>query len=347
MTDLSAERTTTLDHAKSILATCKAAGREPTNAEQDALTASVARVKELDRQLAGRALVNSVRALGTSEDVPRDGAPVASIFTEDAKAGIISAVKSRTSYRTALDLGGMKAALTSGTLLPTSGIGVEGGLQPTGLFSLTSLFANEQADGPTVRYYRTTAGTAAVVPEGTLKPDAGVTFAAVDLALRKLACLAQFSDEMQDDASFLIGYLQQELLAAVVAAENKLIVDTFAATSGVLTATGAASTIVDMVADAIAAEEAVSGLTPAAIVAAPSVIATIRKSKASTSGVYNTDILSTSPTMLHGVRLVSSPAVPAANVWVVSTPASSSTAVVASPPRLGTTEPTGRPTPRP
>jgi hypothetical protein len=35
--------------------------------------------------------------------------------------------------------------------------------------------------------------------------------------------------------------------------------------------------------------------------------------------VYNVDILSTSPTMLHGVRLISSPATVAGTAWMVST----------------------------
>ena len=47
-------------------------------------------------------------------------------------------------------------------------------------------------------------------------------------------------------------------------------------------------------------------------------IAAIRKSKASTSGVYNVDVLSTSPTVLHGVQLVSTPATAAGTAWLAS-----------------------------
>lgn len=314
MLDLQADRTTVLTNAKSLLAAAKSGNRELTDAEQATMTGYMARVGELDKQIKGRALVNSVMSLGSSEDhlVDRGG-----LFTDAAKAGIIQAVKTRTAYRTELDIGGTKAALTSGTLLPTSGTTVEGGLHPNAQFPLASLFGNQPATGPSQRYYRTTAGVAAVVAEATQKPDAGVSFDAVDLLLSKLACTAQFSSEMEEDAPFLISYLQHELIAAIIAAENKLIVDTFAATSGVLSATGAGTTIIDLISDALAAQEAISGTTPSAIVAHPSVIATIRKAKAATAGSYMVDPLSASPSMLHGVRLVSTPAVAPANVWVV------------------------------
>ena len=66
---------------------------------------------------------------------------------------------------------------------------------------------------------------------------------------------------MQEDAPFLLATLQQELVAAVIAAQNKLVIDTFAATSGVLTATGVGATVIDMIADAISAQESISGTT--------------------------------------------------------------------------------------
>ena len=97
----------------------------------------------------------------------------------------------------------MKAALTSGNLLPTSGTFVQAGLHPNSQFPLASLFANEAASGPVVRYYRATSGTAAIVAEGAAKPDAGISFRAVDLTLSKIAGLAQYTDEMEADAAFL------------------------------------------------------------------------------------------------------------------------------------------------
>ena len=57
---------------------------------------------------------------------------------------------------------------------------------------------------------------------------------------------------------------------------------------------------------------------PSAVVLHPSQLSTLRKSKASTSGVYNFDPLSSAPTSIHGVPLVPTPATPANTAWVLS-----------------------------
>jgi HK97 family phage major capsid protein len=314
MLDLNADRKKTLGHARQIVDSAKAANRDLTAAESATVEADLARVKELDRQIAGRNMVKSVMSLdgGHWDDDNPEGN--GDLFSASAKAGIVQAVKTRTAFRTDVDV---KAALTSGTLLPTGGQGVEAGLYPN-LFPISTLFRSEAASGPTVRYYRMGAGTAAVVPEGTLKPDAGVTITPVDVAIEKIATTARFSDEMADDAPFLLAYLQAELAAAVATRENQEVLDTFAATSGVLTGTGAAADVVDLVADAIAGQEAISGSTPTAVIANPTTVATIRKAKASTAGTYVLDPLTAGPTSIHGVRVVSTPATPPGTAWVVS-----------------------------
>jgi hypothetical protein len=53
-----------------------------------------------------------------------------------------------------------------------------------------------------VRDYKLTTGTAAVVPEGALKPDAGVISTAVDTGLKKIAPFT-VSDGLSEDAPFL------------------------------------------------------------------------------------------------------------------------------------------------
>src|SRR4051794_5319644 len=201
ITDLAAERSETLAHARRVVDAAKGLHRDLTDREQDQLTADLARVRELDGQLKGRAMVNSVMALGGPSGDP--GLGTTSVFSDEAKAGFLHATKTRTTYRTEVDA---KAALTTGSMLPTSGEGVSPGLHP-GAFPLSSLFANEAANGPVVRYYRMGSGTAAVVAEGALKADAGISITPVDLTLEKLAATAQFSDEMSEDASFLVGYL--------------------------------------------------------------------------------------------------------------------------------------------
>src|SRR4051794_39828336 len=124
-TDLRAERAKTLDHAKGVLANAKNANRDLTDDEQDQLKSDMARVEELDRGLKGRAMADKVKALWTGDGYG-DGSDA--VFSDEAKAGIAYAVKTRTAYRTNVDA---KALLTTGTVLPTSGTVVQAGLHPS------------------------------------------------------------------------------------------------------------------------------------------------------------------------------------------------------------------------
>ena len=90
----------------------KAADRGLTPAEQAEVEAAIAHVKSLDRNVASGQLVDRVMALGAA------GSPTpkpAGLFSEDAKAGIVHATKTRTAYRTEVDA---KAALTTGRCCP-------------------------------------------------------------------------------------------------------------------------------------------------------------------------------------------------------------------------------------
>jgi HK97 family phage major capsid protein len=306
------ERTNTLARARAIVERAKSEDRDLTAAESEAVESAIARVKQLDSgHTKSPSLFDRVMGLATSEDFTEDGTR-RGFFTPEAKAGVVHAVKTRTAYRTDVDT----KALTSNTLLPPSGTYVEGGLHPNSQFPISSLFRNLPADGPVQRYYRTTSGTAAVVAEGDLKPDAGIAVAAVDLPVAKLACTATFSTEMSEDSGYLVNYLSEELTAAVLAAENAAILTAFTGTSGVLTATGTTATVVDILADEIAAMEAISGITPAAVIAHPTVVAVVRKAKSSGSGDYTIDPLNSGPTTIHGVRVIPTPATPAGTAWL-------------------------------
>jgi HK97 family phage major capsid protein len=124
--------------------------------------------------------------------------------------------------------------------------------------------------------------------------------------------LSQFTTELAEDAPFLVAHVQAELGMAIAQAENARILNTFNATSGIHTGTGATTAVVDVVADAIAAAEAFSGKTPTAVVAHPNVVAALRKAKASTAGSYMVDPTAPGPSTLHGVPLISTPATAAA-----------------------------------
>ena len=310
MRDLKTERSNTIAHAENILDRCKTERRELTAAEQTTVEADMARVEELDLQIKGRNLVNSVMGLASTEDFLDGGLD---LFDETARKGLLTAVKSRSTFRTEVDT---KAALTSGTLLPTAGIGVEPGLFPNS-FPLATLFRTEPAGGPSVRFYVLDAATAGVVTEGVAKPDSGVTITPKDVLLKKVATTVRFSDELSDDASFLIPYLQSELVSAVITKENTEILATFNATSGVLTGGGATSTALDVVADAIAGQEAINGSAPSAVVVNPVVMAALRKVKTDTGGAYMIDPLTAGPPTIHGVQVISTPATAAGTAWVV------------------------------
>jgi HK97 family phage major capsid protein len=306
------EHATHLATAKRLVEAAKAAGRELTGIENDAVEKSMSRVTELAPRIKAQrsAAVDAVYKLDSADNYHGSG----SLFSEEARKGLLTAVKSRSTFRTEVDV---KAALTVGTLLPTSGTGVEPGLYPNA-FPLATLFRTEQANGPSVRYYRLGDATAAVVAEGVAKPDSGVTVEPVDALLKKIATTVRFSDELSDDASFLIPYLQSELVSAVITKENAEILVTFTGTSGVLTGTGAATAAIDVIADAIAGQEALNGSAPSAVVVNPTVLATLRKVKASTGGDYVLDPLTAGPPTLHGVRVVATPATAAGTAWVVS-----------------------------
>jgi len=313
-TDLAAERRNTIAHAELILDRCKAERRDLTPNEQATVEADMARVEELDLQIKGRNMANSVMGLASTEDF-LDGGGL-DLFDETARKELLTAVRSKTTYRTEVNT---KAALTAGTLLPTSGIGVEPGLYPNA-FPLATLFRTEQAGGPSIRYYVLDDATADVVAEGQPKPDSGVTITPKDVLLEKIATTLRFSDELSDDSSFLIPYLQGELVSAVITKENAEILATFNATSGVLTGGGDTDTALDVIADAIAGQEALNGSAPSAVVVNPVVMAALRKVKASTGGDYVLDPLTAGPPTIHGVRVVSTPATAAGTAWVIGGP---------------------------
>lgn len=324
-TTLSDQRQTLIKTARAIVDAAIAGNRELTSDEHSKVDALTTEVKSIDAKLESGKYVKAVLALGGAESPDPDGGPVASsLFDPETRAALVKAVRTRTSCRVNLDAKavvrlGSKAALTSGGLIPTSGTYVEPGLHPTGAFPLSSLFVQQPALGPVVRYYRMGAGTAAVVAEGAAKPDAGIGITPIDLVLEKIAALAQVSDEMGEDAPYLVQYVSAELQAAVATVENARILAAFEGAAGHLTGGGAVGSVVDIIADAIALAEATSGATPNAVIAHPDVVAAVRKAKASTAGTYMIDPRLPGPTVIHGVPVYSTPATASGVAWIVET----------------------------
>ncbi len=120
------ERTHQITSARAVLARVKAAGRtNPSPAEEAEVQTAMDRVKDLDKQIKDRALVDSVVNLGRIED-PDDYAAglKSSVFSSEASRELVSAVRTRSNYRTSI---AAKAALVD-SISPTAGDGIVPGL---------------------------------------------------------------------------------------------------------------------------------------------------------------------------------------------------------------------------
>jgi hypothetical protein len=113
------QRLSSIKSAREIVERAKSAGRSDLTATEIAeVETHLDHAKNLDKQIAGRTLVNRVLSL---DNVDTDAA-AAPLFNETDRDGILHAVKSRMAYRLDLD----SKALTTGAMLPPSGQCVEG-----------------------------------------------------------------------------------------------------------------------------------------------------------------------------------------------------------------------------
>lgn len=243
------------------------------------------------------------------DELPTDG----QLFSETQKSQLVSRIRSKGNFSTLV-----KAPTLGGSLLPTLGSNVSLAPNSLGGMALSELFEQAVAEGPTVRVYKMSTGSAAVVAEGALKPDAGVVTTAVDTALKKIAATFQISDELVEDAPFLIASIQRQVTLAVLVRENIELVSALSGASGAITSTGTKAAAIDVLAAAIGTAEGVNGVTPSAILMAPADVTVVRQAKASTGGSYYVDPLLGGPTTLHGVPLISTPAVPSGTAYLVT-----------------------------
>jgi HK97 family phage major capsid protein len=281
--NLKQQRAAALKAAQTIIDTVKASNRDLTREETSTVEAKFAEVDELDRQI--KAAEKSAETLRKIGALPASGEGT-HLFSESDAQGFVNAARSKTSFSTTVRY----KAHEEGGILPGVGTAVVTNPDPKSVFALRDLFTPAPATGPTVRYY-TLAEAAAVEPateavsvvgEGTLKPEADVDYAPVDATLVKLATRYSLTDELGEDAPFLVQEIQQSVLRAVLVRENKLCIDTIDATSGILTGTSADDDLIDLLAAEIGASEAINGQTPSAVVLNPVDLATVRTAKANT-----------------------------------------------------------------
>lgn len=314
------ERSTLLSASRTLVEGAKSAGRELTDAEQRDVKAAFDRIKEIDADLEKfQASADLLARIGAIRPGALDDENAGHLFSEADAKGFLEAARSKTSFGTTVRY---KAALTSTSLLlPTVGQTVVAAAEPKATIALRDLFTPAAADGPKVRYYTLAnpdATDVAIVAEGGLKPESDPVYAPVDKDLVKLATRFSITDELAEDAPFMVTEIQKSVLRNVLVRENKLVIDTIDATSGILTGTGVAGTLLDILATEIGDSEAINGQTPTALLLNPTNLASVRIAKASTGGSYYIDPLSTGPTSIHGVPLISTPAVAAGTAYLVT-----------------------------
>ncbi len=260
MSTLTEQRKQLLGRAQSFVDRAKATGRDFTASEETEVQAVFSDIQALDVKIqAARKsddLMAQIAGLGFGADEDDDTAAAGLQFTAEQKAGLVHAVRTKGGYATQVQ---RKTPTTVGTLLPAFGALVAPAPTPGGVVELRGLFTYQQADGPTVRYYRMTSGTAAVVAEGALKPDAGIVTTAVDTSLVKLAATFKVSDELGEDAPYLARSIQDQAMRALFSAENTHIIGALNAASGVMVATGTQAGALDALAAAIGAAESANG----------------------------------------------------------------------------------------
>lgn len=315
---LTEERETLLAGAKSITSAKMAAGENLTASESRDVKDALQRVDEIDAEIKkfkdGADLMSRLGAIKHGDLGDNGG----HLFSESDAQGFVTAAKSKGSFSTTVSY---KAPMVVGSLLPPVGETVIAAQEPKATFALRDLFQAASASGATVRYYtlgNPDATDVAIVAEGGLKPESETAYAAVDAALVKLATRWTITDELGEDAPFLVSEIQKSVLRNVLVRENKLVIDTIAATSGILTGTSTAATLLDLLATEIGESEAINGVTPTALLLNPSNLSAVRVAKASTAGSYFIDPLSSGPTSIHGVPLISSPAVAAGTAYLLT-----------------------------
>ena len=320
---MAAERAELLGRIDARIKSAQDTGRELTKSEETETEAELGRVKEIDRwQKEAKAADSLMASLGRGYSAgtgyDREAGRGTGYDAEQVKTGLVSALRQKSSY--GFNMPFVKAAVTAGGLsLPSAGTQTYEAPPGTTAVALRDLLDLQITDSGNIRYYVLDAGNGAdVVPEGGLKPELTAGITPVDKNLDKIAVRFTYTDELAEDANFLVAYINREATRSVLLRENQLIADALEAVAGSMTGTGAKGDVIDVIAAAIGAAEATNGITPTRIIANPIDVADIRTLKASGSGEYAIDPLSSAPAGVHGVPLVPTAAIPAGTIYLTS-----------------------------
>lgn len=204
--NLKAQRAAALNAAQAIIQHAKAAARDLTATEVDRLKTYQEQIEQLDGKIKaadeGDALMARLGALP-------GGSPVDPEQMHTAKAGLIEAVKQRSSRQVSVS---RKALSTVGLGLPPTGNGTVGAPAGTAATALRDLFLIQTTESPVIRYFEVGAATGGpnIVAEGALKPEMTATVTPRDVPMVKIAGRLVLTTEYHDDAPSIVQELMNQ-----------------------------------------------------------------------------------------------------------------------------------------
>ncbi|MGV0110534.1 phage major capsid protein [Arthrobacter sp. CP30] len=317
-----AERAELLRKAQTIIDGAKASNRDFTATEEKQVEGYFTEIEKIDEWAAAAkksdATMARLTAFGGEGPGDRERHNGLGFDATEVKNGLSLALRQKSSY--GFNMPFRKEAITSASVsqeaIGNTVVNVPPGSSAT---ALRELFDQQTTANANIKYYVMGQGSgAAIVPEGGLKPELSFDLEPKELSLDKIAVRFTYTDELSQDATFLISYILKEATRSVLLEENRLVLAKLSAAAGALTSTGAKAQAIDTIAGAIGAAEASNGLSPTRIIANPLDIAAIRTLKSTGSGEYTMDPLSGTPSSVHGVPLTSTPAIPAGTMYLTT-----------------------------
>lgn len=302
--NLKEQRAAAVKDAEAIVSGAKAAARNLTADEAKTVEDLLGTVRDIDAQLAQAAKsADLLRELGELSNPGDDNPPAAShakdIGEHFVKSGAFDKLKNSVGQRFSVSAPEFKAA-TDPALLGSLGRVDYGGVVATRYRRLTiaDLLAQGTIANSSLTYWTqgTVTGDFATVAEVGTKPSLNFAFSQVTEALSKIAGVTKVSDEMVEDAEYLVSVIRSQLLLRLgLVEEDQLLNGNGTAPnvrgilnrSGIQTETGASKADnLDAIFRAITKVQTGSELTADGIVVNPTDYQAFRLSKDGNSQYY-------------------------------------------------------------
>jgi len=224
--NLKAQREAALKAARDLAEQVKADGRGFTPEEQAQVEAYIAKADELATAIKSQERSDELLSQLGSFDAPEQVKAARDVAEHFVKSGAWEQMKSgvRSGARFSVGSPEFKAAtdptLTTGITIPAS----YGPVVETKYRALTvaDLLASGTLSGNSLTYWTQGALTGDVtsVAEGGLKPSLNFAFGQVTETLTKLAGVTKVSDEMTEDADFLVSVIRSQLIQRLALVEE-------------------------------------------------------------------------------------------------------------------------------